>query len=93
MLTDDEPFVFFDLGSDRITNDGTSQSVAVPSGSYKFVCVAEGGEVRLEIDNDASSTSTLYIPESCIRMYPIRFNQTLSCYGSVGTFGNFRFLG
>ena len=85
----------FDIGSPvRITNNATGQAVTVPTGARSFVCIAEGGFVRLEIDGAATDSSTLYVPEDSMQIYPIRGgSQTLYCYGAAGTYGNFRFLG
>jgi hypothetical protein len=88
-------FSAVDIGSPRrITNDASSKSVAIPATAKAFVCFAEAGPVRLEIDGAATSTSTIYVQQDTSIMYPIRGGvQTLFCYGAVGTFGNFRFLG
>ncbi|MCK9570638.1 hypothetical protein M0R72_16945 [Candidatus Pacearchaeota archaeon] len=85
-----------DLGATdavRITNDATSQSVTVPVDAIAFVCIAEEGDCRLEIDSDASSTSTLLVPDGGMIVYPIAGGtQTLACYGVVSSYGNFRFM-
>lgn len=85
----------FDVGSPvRITNNASSQAVTIPATARSFVCIAEGGAVRIEIDGAASSTSTIYVPQDTMMIYPIRGSkQTLYCYGSGGSYGNFRFLG
>jgi len=84
----------YDVGSPvRITNNATSQSVTVPATARSFMCIAEGGPVRLEIGGAASATSTLYVPEDTAFIYPIiAASQTLFCYGAAATYGNFRFL-
>jgi hypothetical protein len=84
-----------DVGSPlRITNDASSKAVAIPATTLAFVCFAEAGPVRLEIDAPATATSTIFIQQDTSIMFPIRGGkQTLFCYGAVGTFGNFRFLG
>jgi hypothetical protein len=84
-----------DIGSPvRITNDASSKAVAIPATAKAFVCFAESGPVRLEINGAATSTSTIYVQQDTSIMYPIRGGiQTLFCYGAVGSFGNFRFLG
>jgi len=83
-----------DIGSPvRITHNSTSQSVAVPANAKAFVCMAEGGATRCEIDGAASATSAVYVAEEASLFYPISGgSQTLYAYGTAG-YGNFRFLG
>ena len=83
-----------DIGSPvRITHNSTSQSVAVPASAKAFVCMAEGGATRCEIDGAASATSAIYVAEEASMSYPITGgSQTLFAYGTAG-YGNFRFLG
>jgi hypothetical protein len=90
--TDERSYV--DIGSPlRITNDASSKSVAVPTYAEAFICFAEGGDCRLEIGGAASATSTIFVAENSMIVYPIKGStQTLYCYGIVSTYGNFRFL-
>lgn len=85
----------FDVGEpQRIVNDGTSKAVTVPAAAKMAVVDAEGGDVRLEIDGDATATSTIRIPEDTIRGHPISGgDQTLASWGAVGSIANVRFLG
>lgn len=84
-----------DIGNPvRIIGNAASQQVAVPATARAFVCFAEGGSVRCEIDGAATATSTIYAAEESSVTYPITGgSQTLACYAAVGAFGNFRFLG
>jgi hypothetical protein len=83
-----------DIGSPlRKTNNATSLTVALPAKVRAFVCFAENGPVRLEIDSAATATSTIYIQQDTSIMYPIKSTQALYCYGAAGSFANFRFLG
>lgn len=87
--------ILVDIGNSiQITNNLTSQSIAVPTNAKAFSCHAEGGDVRLEIDAAAGPNSTMRIPEDTWLSYPIvGGTQTLFSYGNVGVISNVRFLG
>jgi hypothetical protein len=84
----------YDGGSGgRKTNNGTSQEITVPAWALAVVIMAEGGDVRLEIDGVASATSSIFLPEAGALVYPIQGGiQTLFTYGVTGSYTNYRFL-
>lgn len=84
----------YDSGSGgRKTNNSTSQEITVPTWALAVVIMAEGGDVRLEIDGAASATSSIFVPEAGTLVYPIQGGtQTLFTYGVAGSYTNYRFL-
>lgn len=77
----------------RVTNDATSKEIPVPEFARVFVCHAEVGDVRLDIDTPATSTSTLRVIQDSWFTHPIRYGQHLYSYGAAGTFTDVRFIG
>jgi hypothetical protein len=80
-------------GAARITNTAASIEVEIPEFARVMICNAEGGDVRLDINQHADAYSTLRVIQDSWFTHPIRDTQHLYSYGAAGTFTNIRFIG
>ncbi len=75
-------------GEERIALAAAAVACNLPNNANRFILVAEDGDVRYRINNNAGATSPGLVPENGIVDIVVGNMRTLSVYGAAATFAN-----